>query len=563
MRIPFIILIILLACGCSDRSKKTATNITPTSVNYERGRVLFNAGIKKDSAFYYFTSVTENPKDSLLAAMAYTYMAMMQEDAGDYFGSEESSLAGLKLLDEKNPKNHYCVSSIYNELGQCSAALKNYDAAIEYYDKAIALQQNENYKDVFRNNKAVAYRENGDYTKAITILDAILKKQQNNTSDYARALTNLVSLKWKANHSFDPVPELRFALNIRIKENDSIGITASYAHLSDYYRNINTDSSLLYAEQMYLVATKTENADDRLDALKKLAPLIPATEAKLRFKEYQYLTDSVTTARNKAKNQFAVIRYQSEKTKSENLMLQKDNSQKQLQLLRQRIWIYGVPFLVIIAIIFLVWQFRKRRQRLELQTQTEIQQYQIKTSQKVHDVVANGLYQIMTELEHTDKIEKESLLDRIETLYERSRDISYDQPSDKESVSAEKISEILYAFVNASRKVSVIGNDKQIWNIISAKAAEQLEHVLQELMINMDKHSGANAVVVRFSLNNEALTVYYRDNGIGVKTGFIFGNGLKSTETRILGIGGKLIFTQESASDRGTSIKIMIPIDKK
>jgi tetratricopeptide (TPR) repeat protein len=561
LRVRQILLIALIACGCTNSDGiNPVSKATPTSTDFQTGEAFFYSNTKKDSAFYYFTNVTESSEDSLLVAMAYTYMAMIQDDAGDYFGGQESALEGLRQVNEKNPQHHYCISSIYNELGVSSAGLKNYNAAIEYYDLAIKFQQDDTYKNIFQNNKAVAYREKGDYPEAISILASLMEKQRNNKLAYARALTNLASIKWLADPAFYPVPEFLNALSIRRQEKNDIGIASSYNHLSDYYLLHNPDSALFYARSMYMMAQIVNSADQKLDALRKLVSLAPAAESKMHFRKYQYLNDSIVTGRNKAKNQFALIKYQAEKSKAENLLLQKDNSQKELKILYQQVWIYGILTMVTLVILFVFWWLRKKRQQLKWESQTAIRDNHLKTSQKVHDIVANGLYRIMNEIEYKDGIEKDALLDRIDQLYERSRDISY-EPAVYEYGVTERISEIITSFAAPQTTISLVGNQEKIWDMVPPEVSKEIEHVLQELMINMSKHSGAHHVAVRFSRADDTLMISYRDDGTGFQPEFKYGNGLKSTENRIRKMGGQLIFAVESTA--GASIKIVIPISTR
>ncbi len=560
LRVSLLLLIVFIAYGCgSNQRKKPDVEAQPSSADFQKGETLFNAGTKKDSAFYYFSNVAENAKDSLLVAMAYSYMAMMQDDAGDYFGCQESALEGLRHLNEKNPKHSYCLSSIYNELGISSAALKNYTAAIEYYDLTIRFLSDPSYTIVYQNNKAVCYRDKGDYQKAIQLLDSIITKQGHTKLAYAKALTTLASVKWLANPGFYPVPDYLKALDIRIRKKNDIDIASSYNHLSDYYITTHPDSALLYATKMYTLAQRVNSSEQKLDALRKLVSLAPAAQSKLYFRQYQHLNDSIVSARNQAKNQFALIKYQSEKNKTENLLLQKDNSEKELKILQQQIWMYGIMILVTLIILFVFWWARKKRQQIEWKSQVAIQENHLRTSQKVHDIVANGLYRMMNEIEHKGEIEKEMLLDKIDQLYERSRDISY-EPAGYEHSSEEKINELLTSFATPQTMVSIVGNKQKIWDIITQEAKKELEQVLQELMINMSKHSGAQYVVIRFDLSDDTLMISYRDDGMGFAPEFTYGNGLRSTETRIRKIGGDLIF--DVASSTGASIKIVIPISK-
>jgi signal transduction histidine kinase len=264
------------------------------------------------------------------------------------------------------------------------------------------------------------------------------------------------------------------------------------------------------------------------------------------------LNDSLQTARNAAKNQFALVRYEAEKNKADNLQLQKDNAQKKVQLLRQQVaFVFIAIFVVSAGIVIRMW-YRKRKQQME----SEKRAHQLQTSQQVHDVVANGLYRIMTEIEHEDTIEKEPLLDKIEVLYERSRNISYEPPAAAHNDFTGTVSGLLTAFANSTTRVYIKGNNESLWDRITIQAQMEIEQVLQELMINMKKHSAAQNVVWKFESHQGMIQINYLDDGVGLPSSFQYGNGLKNTENRIKRIGGNFTFEETT---KGLKINISIP----
>jgi signal transduction histidine kinase len=163
----------------------------------------------------------------------------------------------------------------------------------------------------------------------------------------------------------------------------------------------------------------------------------------------------------------------------------------------------------------------------------------------------------MSEIEYAETIDKVVLLDKIEDLYEHSRDISY-EPVEKEGDTPARISRTLTSFATPTTKISVVGNKEELWKGISSMIVKELEQVLQELMVNMKKHSGARHVVIHFSRPDNHLELIYKDDGQGFPSNFRKGNGLKSTGTRINQIGGQITFAKETAN--GAEIKILIPI---
>ena len=375
---------------------------------------------------------------------------------------------------------------------------------------------------------------------------------------YAKVLSNLAYTKWLQNHNYEAIPQLQKALKIRETKQDNEGLNASFAHLSDYYANKNLDSSAYYAAKMYQIANINRSPFDQIQALQKLVRSSPANQAKTYFLRYQNLVDSVQIANNKSKNQFALIRYEVEKNKAENLTLQKENAEKKYQIAKREVIIFGTLLIGVAgAMIGFIW-YRKRKQKIELQAQQAIQESRLKTSKKVHDVVANGLYRIMAEVENQKEVEKDTLLDKIEELYEKSRDISYDDLHVDEANFNEKIAELIKSFATGNVKVLIVGNDVELWKSVNVNTKYELKQVLQELMVNMKRHSQANNALVKFEIQHQNLNITYKDNGIGLPKTLKFNNGLRNTGNRINGIGGTIIFDNEV--DKGTLIKITVPL---
>lgn len=509
--------------------------------------------IKNDSAFFYYNKVVASSTDSLQIAMAYNNMSVIQSDAGDYFGSQENLLMSLRYLNERKEQDFDCLSSDYNELGGTSLNLKNYDAALGYYDKALKFAQYDEFKLILLNNKAVVYQKKKDFAKAIAIYDSIIHNRLNDKTTYARVLSNRARTRWLQDSGYHAAPELLKALQIRINDKDYWGQNASYAHLSDYYSNSNKDSALTYADKMYSIARYLDSPDDEMEALQKLISLGYPQNLRQYFTRYQYLNDSLQTSRNTAKNQFALIRYDAEKNKIENLQLQKENADKKIQIIQQRIMLYSAIMGALSVIIISVFWYRKR----QIQAQNTIRENQLKTSQKVHDVVANGLYRVMAEIEHKPAIEKETLLDKIEMLYNQSRDISYEQPTASREDFQDEIANLLRSFATDTTKVLIVGNNQGFWDGTKHHIKKEVAYILQELMINMKKHSHASNVVIKLEQRGNQIIIQYTDDGIGFPRGQSFGNGLTNTGTRIQNINGKITFDPNTT---GTKIQISFPI---
>ncbi|GGH13499.1 hypothetical protein GCM10007422_34160 [Pedobacter zeae] len=463
------------------------------------------------------------------------------------------SLSAIKYLNVADTLEREILSTNYNNLGKVAHQLYNYAEADTFYLKSIKLAIKEKSKIIYTGNLAINLSDQKRYSEALTYFEKILKSAEltQDSTVLPRILTNMSLTKWRQNRHYNPIPIFLKALHIREKKKDKWGQNSSYAHLADYYIEKRSDSALFYADKMYSVAKAIKSPDDQLQALQKLIKLSPTKESKFFFSVYEKLNDSVQFARNTAKNQFALIRYETEKSKADNLVLQKDNDGKRYQII---ILITCIPLLIIVGTLW----YKKRKQRLELEAQNTIRNNKLKTSQKVHDVVANGLYRIMSKLDHQETLKDSPIINEIEELYEQSRDISYEKPELKNQPFNEKISETLKSFASENTRVVLVGNSAALWEKVSEQAKEEIEHILQELMVNMSKHSHASDVVIRFEQVQQKINIYYTDNGIGIAGKPQPKNGLTNTGTRIDAIGGTITF--DTKVEKGLKIQISFPV---
>lgn len=546
-----LLLLLLLSCN-KDISKKKVNNTNP---NYQKAWYFFDHSIP-DSSFIYFNKAREdfsNTNDSIGIAKCLINMAIISGDQNDYFGSQEISLSAIKYLNVADSSAREILSTNYNNLGKVAHQLNNYAEADTFYLKSIKLAIKEKSKIIYIGNLAINLSDQKRFPEALNYFEKILtsKELTEDSTVFPRILTNMSLTRWRQNPQYNPVPSFLKALDIREKKGDLWGQNSSYAHLADYYIEKRSDSALFYTDKMYNVAKKIKSPDDQLQALQKLVKLTPTSESKFFFGVYQKLNDSIQFARNTAKNQFALIRYETEKSKADNLVLQKDNEGKRYQII---ILIIGI---LLLSIAGTLW-YKKRKQRLQLEAQNSIRENKLKTSQKVHDVVANGLYRIMSKLDNQETLKDSPIVNEIEELYEQSRDISYEKPRSKRLPFNEKISDLLKSFASENTKVILVGNSAPLWEKVSEQAKEEIEHILQELMVNMGKHSQASDVVIKFEQAQQKINIYYSDNGIGISGEVQANNGLTNTGTRIDSIGGTITF--DTNVEKGLKIQISFPV---
>jgi tetratricopeptide (TPR) repeat protein len=547
-------LVLFLSCKNQIKKRKEVGNLF-----YDKA-FEYRENHKPDSAFLYFNKAKDlflQQKDSFGVGKCLVNMAIISTDKGDYYGGQEISLNAISYLNNNKEEHLVYIKSNFNNLGITSFNLRNYSQAIDFYKRSLNYTKDSTALFVIRNNIANAYSRKRDYQKSLAIYQSILRQIINN-QEFARSLSNFAFTKWLQNSLYNAKPELLRALHIHEKANDLWGQNASYAHLADYYAQKQPDSALIYAGKMYQVAKEIKSPDDQIEALQKLVELSPPKETKHHFEIYKRLDDSLQTARTSAKNQFALIRYEAEKNKAENLNLQKDNTEKKYQIIKQRILLFSTFLLILAGFIISVLWYKKRKQRLELEAKNTIRDNQLKTYKKVHDVVANGLYRLMKEIQNRANLEREDIVNKLDVMYEKSRDISYEKPQTADENFHEKIVDLLTSFATADIRVGHMGSTPDLWEQVNAQTKYEIEHILQELMVNMERHSKGSNVFVKFEQEDNHISLHYADDGIGISKGTQFNNGLTSTGNRIKSIHGTITF--DTKSEKGLKIYISFPV---
>jgi signal transduction histidine kinase len=534
----------LLFAACQHQN---SLKIDPWA-DYRKAYALLNTN--KDSAYFYFNQSASRSSVKQVIALAYYNMALIQTDGGDYYGAQESLTQSLRSLDESRQQDWSDLATDYNELGMTSTRLGNYKQAIQYYQLALHYDRNNTVNRYTLNNRGNAHKMLKEYSKAISSYQASMQISGTGNSDYARALTNLATVQWLRDPRYNPLPGFMQALAIRKQKKDRWGENSSYAQLSDYYLKSQPDSARSYALQMLAIARELQSPDDELEALQKLIMLSPADAVKPYFSRYQRVNDSVEKQRNASKSQFALIRYNVEKDKAENLRLQKGYTERNYQLA-------GALLILIAGAFFTIVWLKKRKERQEREKKEAVLETERRAAKKVHDTLANDVYRIMKEVQHANPMNRKQLADDIGDLYLRTRDISYEIITDTREPAQERMSRLILAFGTETTKVSLVGNDETFWQKVDPAVQFELKYILQELMVNMHKHSQATNVTIRFELKGNHCTITYLDNGIGLPENLPEQNGLSNTGNRIKAINGEITF--DSKTGEGLQIELSFP----
>jgi hypothetical protein len=493
-------------------------------------------------------------KDSSQAGRRTLEMAIAQNRLGDFTGSQETATEALKLLDKKIDSVY--LSSAYNEIAMVYRMQKFYGDAASEYKNALRFSSSTADSLSILNNLAVVFKDKKNYPDAILIWEDIIEKTDSDIKK-ARYLDNLTYTKWLQDPSFAAEKDLLVALHMRNEIPDREGLLGSFDHLSQFYENTDVELSTRYSEKLLTMAQELQNTDAEFIALKRLIPTSALPQTRIYSERYMQLIDSVQEAALKAKNTFAKIRFDKEHKQQEIVGLEAQNTMQAMETrqLRTRSWI-GVlaGTLVILGLFFLSYYFRQRQKKHEIR---EVHKTESRISKVIHDELANDIFNIMSSLEPVAPV---PVIDKLEKIYLRTRDISREN---REIDTGEDYVDYLKAILSNNTpedsKLIVSGENSVNWDKLKEEKKIVIYRVLQELMINMKKHSGAKLVAISFVVKNKTLSIRYSDNGCGtIWNPSKKGSGIQNVENRISSLNGKITF--ESEKGNGFKIDMQIPV---
>ena len=401
-----------------------------------------------------------------------------------------------------------------------------------------------------------------NYKKAIQILLPLtLEKDVINDPDmFSIILDNLGYSYFKVDNS-KGIDYMNEVLKIRLQEKNDFGLITSYGRLSEYYKKTNPKKAFNYALLGYEKSTKINDINDRLICLALLIEKSSGNQLKKYSLDYIRINDSLVKARQKAKNQFAKIKYDSKQDKEENLRLKTQKAETALELEKEKNQNLVLNFLVITGIlstIFLYYFLKAINKKEKIQTSYDTE---TRIAKKLHDELANDVYHTMAFAETQDlstSQNKESLLNNLDTIYSRTRNISKENSFiDTGPKYVEGLKEMMSGFNTNAVTILVNGMDSIDWNKLERNKKIIIYRAIQELLVNMKKHSQCSLAIITFKKKENKLQIDYSDNGLGAALEKINSkNGLQNVENRILSINGTITFDTKSSKGFKTSLTI-------
>ncbi|WP_347343862.1 ATP-binding protein [Flavobacterium sp. LC2016-01] len=527
--------------------------------NQEKGLADF-AKKNFSTAFYNLNKskiAFENSKDSANLVYNLILMANIQQINGDYYGSRETLTEALPYVKKKDVYS----AAINNFFGIADKELSNYDDAIYYYNEGLKDCSDSLCKESILNNIAVVYINQKKYDKAIKIFESILNTKGSGDqfiNSKAGILDNYGYALFKKGLNEKGFSFMKQSLDLRQRNIKDYGSIENNLHLSEFHSNTQPQKSKQFALNAYETATKIHSIDERLKALSFLMTNNSVTNKTEYIQKFIFLNDSILKVRNNFKNKFAKIKYDSKKEKDENEKLRLEKAVAQKDSEKEKIVFIGTLIILLFLLAYLKKHYDNRNRIGKIKTAYDTE---TRIAKDIHDELANDVFDTIT-FTQTQSLTAENntgiLLQKLNHIYTRVRGISRENNDiDTGANYSRNLKEMLSTYSDNNINVSINGVEKINWDLIEELKKITIHRVLQELMVNMKKHSEASVVVLKFETGSNKIFINYSDNGKGSEKSKIIKNGLQNMENRILSVKGAITF--ETEPQKGFKVKITMP----
>ena len=439
----------------------------------------------------------------------------------------------------------------------------NYKSAIKWFDLVYPLAIAPNIKGKKIScilNNASCNNNIGNTERALFLVNEGLNLAEYNKKymHMANGLNIRADIYLNSNRKELALVDLEAAIKYRAYTPDTVFLISDMAQYSLLLAQFNrTDEGITLAKKALTMATK-------LQLIPKIVYCYEALEANYKaakkYKEWgeamqikKQWNDSLSSSDIKAKLLELETKYETDKN-------QQTISKQNLEIKNKRYLIYSILALFGLLILFsLIWWYQYRKSNgvklaLEINQATEFERRRI--AEDMHDGL--GAYAA-------------AIKNNIIAIHADAKNPSVDQLLENTNSMISQLNETIWVFKNNEIYLSELVDKFKLWLIklfenfkafdyeieeiitsefkLSINEPLQLMFILKEITTNSLKHSKGTKISYNFNCTDTNFMIQIKDNGIGVDSAKVKGNGLQNIERRCNAMG---IIHQFSSSNQGT-----------
>jgi two-component system, NarL family, sensor kinase len=482
-------------------------------------------------------------------------------------------------------------ASILNEMGKLYRKTKDLKRALQHYDEAYAIHEQQNNLDgmaTILNESGVVFEYQNNYNEAIDRYkkSLVIRQKMKDTLGESYSL-NFIGGAYTLQKKYQEAEvNLIQSLKLRQQLKDSFSIALTYTDLAYMYSDKGDFAKAIeYYLLSNVIAEKLKYQDLRSANYKELAAIAEKQgnqkEALNYLKLHYNLKDSIYGESKMKQIEQLNAKYQTEKKEQQI-------KEQQYQITKRNYLLLGTGVLLLL-LSALGYSFYKRR---KLQHEAKLQEAIIKqqdiatkavldAEEKERERIARDLHdgvgQVMSaakmnlssfenELNFKDenqKLQFEKAISLVDEGCKEVRNVSHQMMPNallKAGLSS-AIKEFIDKIESKTLKVNLYteGLNERLDNNIETV----LYRVIQECVNNVIKHSGANQLDISLIKDNDGISATIEDNGKGFDSKAKIKNegiGVNNIKARVEFLKGTVDF--DSAEGKGTLVAIHVPVGK-
>lgn len=249
---------------------------------------------------------------------------------------------------------------------------------------------------------------------------------------------------------------------------------------------------------------------------------------------------------------------------AKELEISRLENEKALQKASQvRLGIYMGVIIIILFIIILMLQHKRKIQLKEAELNSAkryiegLENERKRLAKDLHDGVCSDLLGVIMQMKRSDVSDKDSAVEMLENIRSGVRTISHELMPP--SFQLTDLDEMLYDyFVKIEEQTGIhidyVSHSDCGWNQISHKVGYEVYRIVQEVLSNVIKYSGAGKIDVQMKHGGEMLHLVISHDGNWETENKNGGIGMRTIDDRLKTIGGTYSITREN----GVSISINV-----
>lgn len=548
-----------------------------------------------ENAIKIFSKFPDNQRISISLGETYINLGLLHNGSNDY---EKAVYYYLKAEDIylKYAPNSSDLAVLYSNLSITYGTINKYDEALYYSKKGLDRARKGNDKVYLMN---ALYAHGGNLVNAkkgddgLLLLDSakLLATELNNlyfiySSDFMKAMYyyNTRQFQKAIDHYTTCLDFARKYNSIPDIGNNFLNIAANEAELKQpRLAAAHLDSSAKYLDLSVPSISKQEYFKNYAEVYKQMGNFTKAfafQDSSAAIKELLYQADNIKQI------EFRQARYNYEKRQNEIIQLETDKKIQQLSLRNKNTIniLLTVAIITLLLISLLVYRNYKQKQKIqqqrisELETEKQLQaaeavlkgeeQERTRLAKDLHD----GLGGMLSGIKYSFTTMKGNLVMTPENhqAFERSMDMLDSSIREMRRVAHNMMPEALVRFgldtalndfcndINQSGALKINYQSIGLEDVIIDQTVSiTLYRIVQELINNTMKHSGAASAIVQLTKSNEQLSITVEDDGKGFDTNILKTNkgiGWVNIQNRVEFLKGKLDI--RSNEGEGTSVQI-------